>query len=101
MTALGAFREETLTMLKYRHVRDDLENDIVPIHVHVEASETKGKYHDYDTFLDGEASPLLKLYLDSRRRGSPIHHGRKKSRLRRSTTTARSSETPDPPPPEG
>jgi hypothetical protein len=50
MTALGGFREETLTMLRYSHVKKDLEAGIVPIHVHMEADETKGKYHDYETF---------------------------------------------------
>ncbi len=78
MTTLGGFREETLTILRYRHVKDDLEAGVLPIHVHVEASETKGKYHDYDTFLGGEAPSFLRLHFDSRRRGSPMHHGRQK-----------------------
>lgn len=71
MLSLGAFREETLTKLQYRHVREDLERGVVPIHVHVEAEITKGKYHDYDTFLNGEAAEYLKLYLRLRRLGSP------------------------------
>jgi len=68
--ALGAFREETFTKLKYRHVREDIENNRTPIHVHVEAEITKGKYHDYDTFLGAEAAHYLKLYLDQRRKGT-------------------------------
>jgi hypothetical protein len=48
-----------------------LERGIVPIHVHVEAEITKGKYHDYDTFLNGEVAEYLKLYLQLRRLGSP------------------------------
>jgi len=44
---------------------------IVPIHVHVESDITKGKYHDYDTFLGQEAATYLKLYLEKRRQGSP------------------------------
>ena len=51
------FREETFK-LKYRHVQEDLENNREPIHVHVEAEITKGKYHDYDTFLGAEAAAL-------------------------------------------
>jgi site-specific recombinase XerD len=67
---LGAFREETLSKLKYRHVRSDLEANRVPLCVHVEAAITKGKYHDYDTFLGQEAVEYLRLYLQQRRSGS-------------------------------
>src|SRR3990170_3319841 len=70
--ATGGFREGTFAKLKYRHVREDLEANIVPIHVHVEAAITKGKYHDYDTFLNAEASHLLKLYIEDRKRGSRV-----------------------------
>lgn len=68
--ALGGFREGTITKLEYRHVREDLEKGIVPVHVHIEAEITKGKYHDYDTFLGQEAVEFLKAYLDERRRGT-------------------------------
>jgi site-specific recombinase XerD len=68
--ALGAFRENTLSKLTYRHVRDDLESNTIPIHVHVEAEITKGKYHDYDAFLGIEAAQFLKLYIDQRRKGT-------------------------------
>ncbi|MEM2370765.1 MAG: site-specific integrase [Candidatus Bathyarchaeia archaeon] len=70
MLALGGFREETLTKLRYRHVKRDLERGIVPVHIHVEASITKGRYHDYDTFIGAEAVEYLKLYLEQRRRGT-------------------------------
>jgi hypothetical protein len=53
--ATGGFREGTLSKLKYRHIKEDLEAGRVPIHVHVEIDITKGKYHDYDTFLNAEA----------------------------------------------
>ena len=68
--ALGGFREECITKLRYRHVKEDLENNRVPIHVHIEAEITKGKYHDYDTFLGAEAAQYLKLYIEQRRKGS-------------------------------
>jgi site-specific recombinase XerD len=71
MLALAGFREGTLVRLQYRHVREDLEKGIVPIHIHVEAAITKGKYHDYDTFLGAEAAENLKLYLEKRKQGSP------------------------------
>jgi site-specific recombinase XerD len=71
MLALGGFREGTLVRLKYRHVREDLEKGTVPLHIHVEATITKGKYHDYDTFIGKEALTCLREYLETRRRGSP------------------------------
>lgn len=70
LLALGGFREDTLAKLKYRHVRDDIENNITPIHVHVEAEITKGKYGDYDTFLGAEAVQYLKLYIEARKAGT-------------------------------
>ena len=71
MLALGGFREGTLVRLQYRHVQRDLETGVVPIHIHIEAEITKGKYHDYDTFIGPEATEYLKLYLEDRRKGSP------------------------------
>ena len=68
--ATGGFREGTFCRLKYRHVKEDLEANRFPIHIHVEAEITKGKYHDYDTFINAEASQLLKMYISDRRRGS-------------------------------
>jgi len=70
MLALGAFREETLSKLQYRHVQEDIENNRIPIHIHVEAEITKGKYHDYDTFIGAEAAQFLKAYLEQRKKGS-------------------------------
>jgi hypothetical protein len=71
MLALGGFREGTLVRLQYRHVCEELERNIIPLHLHVESEITKGKYHDYDTFLGAEAVGYLKLYLEKRKQGSP------------------------------
>jgi site-specific recombinase XerD len=68
--ATGGFREETFSKLKYRHVKEDLEANRFPIHIHIEAAITKGKYHDYDTFLNVEASKLLKIYIEGRKKGT-------------------------------
>jgi site-specific recombinase XerD len=68
--ALGGFREETFSKLTYRHIKEDLETNMVPLHIHIEAEITKGKYGDYDTFLGPEAVNYLKLYLDQRRQGN-------------------------------
>jgi integrase len=70
MLALGGFRIGTLVKLQYRHVRRDLEKGITPIHIHVEAEITKGKYHDYDTFLGQEVAEYLRAYLELRRQGT-------------------------------
>jgi hypothetical protein len=70
MLSLGGFRSGTLVKLQYRHVKRDLEKGIVPVHVHVEAEITKGKYHDYDTFLGQEAVDYLSVYLQKRRIGT-------------------------------
>ena len=63
-------RVGTLAKLRYYHVKDDLERGVIPVHIHVEAEITKGKYGDYDTFIGAEAVHYLKLYLDQRRRGT-------------------------------
>lgn len=68
--ATGGFREGTFSKLKYRHVREDFEAGRIPIHVHVEKCITKGKYHDYDTFLNAETCHLLRLYIDERKKGT-------------------------------
>jgi site-specific recombinase XerD len=70
MLALGGFRVGTLSKLRYYHVMRDLEGGVTPVHVHVEAEITKGKYHDYDTFIGVEAVEYLRLYLDMRKRGA-------------------------------
>jgi len=70
LLAVGGFRSGTLVQLKYRHVKRDLENGTTPIHVHVEATITKGKHYDYDTFLNREASAYLKTYLGARQNGT-------------------------------
>jgi site-specific recombinase XerD len=71
MLALGGFRQGTLVKLKYKHVEEDLEKGITPLHIHVDAAITKGKYHDYDTFIGKEAVTYLSEYLETRRLGSP------------------------------
>jgi integrase len=70
MMAVGGFRVSTLLALQYKHVRYDLERGVIPLHVHVDAQITKGKYHSYDTFLNEEATEYLKCYLEARRRGT-------------------------------
>lgn len=56
--------------LRYSHVKRDLEKQAIPVHVHVEAEITKGKYHDYDTFIGQEAAEYLRAYLETRRQGT-------------------------------
>lgn len=68
--AVSGLRVGTLLKLQYRHVKHDLERGIIPIHVHVEATVTKGKRCSYDTFLNEEASECLRTYIDSRKKGT-------------------------------
>lgn len=63
LMALGAFRETTLSLLCYRHVMEDLERGVDPIHVHVERDITKGEYDEYDTFIRAEAVQYLRQYM--------------------------------------
>jgi len=72
--ALSGLREGTVSALRYKHVREDLEKDVTPVHVHVSAEETKGKYGDYDTFLGQEAADALRLHLEQRRRGTLLQY---------------------------
>jgi integrase len=76
MMALGGFRVGTLARLQYHHIKQDLEADIIPLHIHIEAEITKGKYGTYNTFLSKEAVQYLKEYLDYRKqpRTSHMHH---------------------------
>jgi len=71
LPATSGFREGTLSLLRYAHVKEDLEKNVTPAHVHIEPDETKGQYTDYDTFISSETVEYLKLYLDRRIRGSP------------------------------
>lgn len=68
--AVSGLRVGTLLRLQYRHVKDDLERGIIPIHVHVEADLTKAKRCSHDTFLNEEASDSLKAYLSARKKGT-------------------------------
>jgi integrase len=79
LLALSGVRIGTLTKLQYRHVKHDLESGIVPVHMHIEAEITKGKYHDYDTFIGSEGVEYLKAYLRARRVGNErLESGRKR-----------------------
>ena len=68
--AVSGLRVGTLLKLQYRHVKNDLEHGIIPIHVHVEAGLTKGKRCSFDTFLNEEAFDCLKAYFVARKKGT-------------------------------
>jgi integrase len=70
MLAVSGLRTSSLVKLQYRHVKEDLEKGINPIHILVEPQITKGKYHGYSTFLNQEIEEWLKEYLYARRKGS-------------------------------
>lgn len=70
LLALSGVRIGTLVKLQCRHVKHDLENGVAPVHMHIEAEITKGKYHDYDTFIGCEGVEYLKAYLKARSLGN-------------------------------
>ena len=70
LLSLSGIRVGTLVKLQYRHVKHDLESGITPVHLHIEAEITKGKYHDYDTFIGAEGVEYLKAYFNERRIGN-------------------------------
>jgi integrase len=78
LLALSGVRIGTLAKLQYRHVKHDLENGNTPVHMHIEAEITKGKYHDYDTFIGSEGAEYLKAYLRARRLGNERLEGDRK-----------------------
>jgi len=68
--ATSGLRVSTLSKLTYKHVKHDLENNIAPVCIVVNAEITKGKYHSYFTFLNHETADLLKAYLQLRKVGT-------------------------------
>jgi integrase len=70
LLALSGIRIGTLVKLQYRHIKQDYERGMAPIHIHIESEITKGKYHDYDTFIGPEAATYLRAYLDARANGT-------------------------------
>jgi integrase len=71
MLATSGLRTGTLTKLKYRHVKFDLERNVIPVHLDIESEITKGKYHSYCTFFNEETVEYLSAYLQARRIGTP------------------------------
>jgi hypothetical protein len=73
LLALGGFRATTLSKLEWRHVRHDIEHNVVPVLVRVEPGILKGRGWDTQghwTFLPAEAVDLVKAYAADRERGN-------------------------------
>lgn len=68
--ATSGLRESTLARLRYRNVKTDIERNVIPALVSVEAEITKGKYHSYYTYLNEEAAEYLKAYVKVREIGT-------------------------------
>jgi integrase len=68
--ATSGIRCGTLCKLKYYHVKDDIEKNKVPVKINIEAEITKGKTHNYCTFLNQESTEYLNAYLQRRRTGT-------------------------------
>jgi integrase len=70
MIAAGGLRPSTLARLRYKDVKNDLEQGIIPVKVEVSPLLTKGKYCGFCTFLNQEAAEYLRDYLEKRRAGN-------------------------------
>jgi hypothetical protein len=70
MLATGGFRTGTLVKLQYKHLKTDLERNVIPIHVSVPAEISKGRYNSYYTYVNWEAAKYLTAYFNARRRGT-------------------------------
>jgi integrase len=65
--AQSGLRPDTICNLKYKHIKEDLSNHIIPSKISVPEEITKGKYHSYFTFIGEEAVHYLESYLYTRR----------------------------------
>lgn len=74
MLGLGGFREATLARLQYHHIKQDFENNKIPLHIHVDSDIVKGHYSEYDTFLGQEAFDYIRLDLKQRQNGTSPQH---------------------------
>lgn len=63
-------RRGSIPYLKYKHIKKDFEAGIIPIHIHLDIEEVKGKYFAYDTFIGKQAVEDLRLSLEQRKRGT-------------------------------
>ena len=75
--AQSGMRVGTLAGLTYGHVKEGLEKGEVPLRIHISSMEAKGRVRSFDTFIGSEAIDYLKLYLESRQRGTKKIPGEK------------------------
>jgi integrase len=68
--ATSGIRIGTLCKLRYSHVKEDLEKNKVPVQMNIKAEITKGKTHNYCTFLNRESTEYLIAYMRCRRNGT-------------------------------
>jgi len=61
--AQSGLRPDTICNLKYKHIKEDLENDRIPCRIEIPQEIAKGKYHSYFTFIGEEAVKYLRSYL--------------------------------------
>jgi site-specific recombinase XerC len=61
--AQSGLRPDTICNLKYKHIKEDLENDRIPCKIEIPQEIAKGKYHSYFTFIGEEAVKYLRSYL--------------------------------------
>lgn len=65
--AQSGLRPDTICSLRYKHIKQDLINHIIPCKIEIPEEIAKGKYHSYFTFIGEEAVHHLQSYLYTRR----------------------------------
>jgi len=66
MMAQSGLRPGTICKLKYKHIKEDFENNRIPCMIDVPEDIAKGKYHPYFTFIGREGVNHLRGYLSTK-----------------------------------
>lgn len=72
MMSQSGLRPDTLAKLRLKHLEPDFSRNTIPCKITVPEELTKGKYHDYFSFMGLESVKYLKAYLNTR---GPLRHG--------------------------
>lgn len=63
MMAQGGLRPNILVNLKYKHIQEDFENEVIPMKIFVPSEIAKSKYGSFFTFVGEESVKYLEAYL--------------------------------------
>lgn len=66
----SGLRIGTVLQLRYKSIQKDYERDVVPCRVAVTREQTKGKTHDYYSFIGKNTIDYLRQYFEKRQKGT-------------------------------